>query len=333
MKMNNKKIIVSTLALAMGAALAGSVSGTVAWFQYSTRAQASFIGSTVHCSEALEIAVSKTAATAESTWKTELGYSEIDGGLLDTGKGTAIEPITAGGFEKNAALPSKFYKNPIYQFTDMTKWGEADATNLVKFDLYFHVKDIDEVGTNYLDDHNLYLTNLSIVSLTEANADNTEHNDIYKAIRVHLSATGYEATFAPGEGTSGVVTTATSGNLDLNNDGNADKPVGYEWESVDSEALTYGSGSQTAYGTDHDANFADDTDPSAIGDTTTAPGLIGAIPGNVGGLKVSVTIWLEGWQELAEAANSDAKVWDPAEYIGQKFGVGFRFATELHETH
>ena len=45
MKINNKKIIVSTLALAMGAALAGSISGSVAWYQYSTRASAQIAGS------------------------------------------------------------------------------------------------------------------------------------------------------------------------------------------------------------------------------------------------------------------------------------------------
>ena len=115
MKMNNKKIIVSTLALAMGAALAGSVSGTVAWFQYSTRAQAAYIGATAHCSEALEV---KAVGKESSTWGTDLKAKDV---VAKDGYGTTLEPITTGQLAENVALTKnegegaieKFYKNPI----------------------------------------------------------------------------------------------------------------------------------------------------------------------------------------------------------------------------
>ena len=64
MKINNKKIIVSTLALAMGAALAGSISGTVAWYQYSTRAPAEFLGVAAHCTENIELRIKATGTNA-----------------------------------------------------------------------------------------------------------------------------------------------------------------------------------------------------------------------------------------------------------------------------
>ena len=94
--MKTHKIIISTLALAMGAALAGSVSGTVAWFQYSTRAQAAFIGTTAHCSEALEIKANAVGATASADgFSTELTAAQVATATGIT-SGTAVEPITYG---------------------------------------------------------------------------------------------------------------------------------------------------------------------------------------------------------------------------------------------
>ena len=64
MKISNKKIIVSTLALAMGAALAGSISGSVAWYQYSTRATARMAATSAGTSRNLQIATSQLAKNA-----------------------------------------------------------------------------------------------------------------------------------------------------------------------------------------------------------------------------------------------------------------------------
>ena len=41
---NAKKVVVSVLALAMGAGIAGSISGSIAWYQYSTRTTAQLQG-------------------------------------------------------------------------------------------------------------------------------------------------------------------------------------------------------------------------------------------------------------------------------------------------
>ena len=47
MKKNLSKVIVPTLAIAIGAAIAGSISGTVAWYQYSTRVNVAYLGKQV----------------------------------------------------------------------------------------------------------------------------------------------------------------------------------------------------------------------------------------------------------------------------------------------
>ena len=354
--MNKQKIIVSTLALAMGAALAGSVSGTVAWFQYSTRAQASYIGSSAHCSEALEIkAVGDKSGSEETDWKTELAAADI-AGVLSATNGNKLEPITSGAMDQNVALNKiggdgankndpRFYKNPVYQYEDPTVWGLADKTNYVQFKLEFHVKDIDGASTAaYLDGHNLYLTNLEIVSLANEDGTATSDLDLKKAVRVHISdGDSYNALFALGAGSDSTLTTVTHGNLDLNNDNALDQTAGYEWTSGRT-TLDYGNpthaaspAGQVAYDTAKTTNFASDTNPSTVSSTTVAPGLIGSIAKAEVGITLTVTMWLEGWANLsnkpANNATTGSAVWDPATYVGEHFGVGFRFATELHEAH
>ena len=41
------KIIIPAAMLAVGVALVGSISSTLAWYQYSTKAQAAFIGTSI----------------------------------------------------------------------------------------------------------------------------------------------------------------------------------------------------------------------------------------------------------------------------------------------
>ncbi len=55
MKINSKKAVVATMAIAMAAGIAGSISGTVAWFQYNTRVTTEFTGTTAKCTEFLQV--------------------------------------------------------------------------------------------------------------------------------------------------------------------------------------------------------------------------------------------------------------------------------------
>ncbi|MBQ6730323.1 MAG: hypothetical protein IJR08_00185 [Bacilli bacterium] len=330
MKMNKKKILVSTLALAMGAGLAGSVSGTMAWFQYSTRAQAAYIGSVAHCSEALEI-----SCDGGTSWATDLNST-----VMNTSKvgGTDMEPITAGAIDADDALPTKFYKNPIYQFINEANWGEADSTNYVQFNLKFRVKDVNS-PVGYLSGHHLYLTDLTIANENGA-------TDLYKAVRVHFAVgTSYKLFARNNDLDNANIETSTSGNLDLNNNGRFDKGPGYEWDDRGAD-LVYGTvGTQTALNANKSGVLANDANPRSI---VANSGDLGEITGGESGLAVKVTIWLEGWTKLGNDvagvdANSDgdydddgdtqptnAAKWDAATYINKAFKVGMRFATEVH---
>ena len=71
MKTNSKKkIVVSALAIAMGAALVGSISGSVAWYQYSTRTTASMTATSAGTSRDLQIKLAdvSTPATGEEAY-------------------------------------------------------------------------------------------------------------------------------------------------------------------------------------------------------------------------------------------------------------------------
>ena len=66
MKMSKVKITVGALAVAAVASLVGSVSGTLAWYQYSTRVSAAMIGTAAKCSENLKIRIYDKALDTDS---------------------------------------------------------------------------------------------------------------------------------------------------------------------------------------------------------------------------------------------------------------------------
>ena len=301
----NKKIIVSALALAMGATLAGSISGTVAWYQYSTRAQAAYIGTSVGLSENLEV---KTSA---STWKRELTSTEIDAALGSTG--SEMVPVTTGDLDKDDAVPAAtaFYANPEYGMAGYSTWTNATAANIAQFTLNFHYKKTSASGgTATYEAKKLNLINLTIVDESGA--------DLYKAVRVHFAAGSNYNLFARDSQTDVAspadIDTATYGNLDTGNNGVYDKTEGYEWD--DRDTVVYG-----------------DADTHQIANNAGKTGLafyLGDLPANETGLAVTVTIWLEGWTKLSSipANNADtgtSAIWSPQTYINKAFKVGMRF--------
>ena len=68
----NKKIILAVGSVMTAASLVGSIAGSVAWYQYSTRATMSYTGTSVHNSENIQISLDKT------NWKGDLSISDIN---------------------------------------------------------------------------------------------------------------------------------------------------------------------------------------------------------------------------------------------------------------
>ena len=325
MKMN--KIIIPAAMLAVGVALVGSVSSTLAWYQYSTKAQAAFIGTSVGQSENLEI------QKKDGKWTGNLPSSEVEklAGADVTPKN--LIPVTPGiaaadgNLGKDDALPAVAnFENSIE--TGIEEYGEQRgdvSTNVIQFTLNIHYKQVDQEVSYKA--KTLKLVDLTIMD--NASAPSTKA-DLYKAIRVHISAGDSHRLYANnGKPAEETITTATYGNLDTINNGRDpvsgdpiyDKKQGYEWEAASQENVVYGieNSQQVAYNT----AYADNLNWE-----------IGTLPATEAGLAVTVTIWIEGWQKLSGVPEGNADrngetpesaIWDPQVYSNKKFNVGMRF--------
>lgn len=325
---NTKKIVVSALAVAMGAGLVGSISGTVAWYQYSTRSTVAYTGASAHCSENLQVRIVDTNTTgygADGDWDQDLTTTEIAAYLTaqivsgTTARGNSnLKPITSGALALDA-VPSTFYRNPIYQYESYTTWGTADKTDYVEIPLQFRVVDVDGNSTETLLAKKIYLTDLTIEEKTVTGKAN-----IINALRVGIVGADNSATLSATGADVDVY-----GKLDLNQDDSDDKKPGYDFQTATDDCV-YGDNEKVAksYVYNSSSFVANDADPynisggKVLGTTTTT--------GNM--LSVTVRIWLEGWQKLG-TSGSEKAIWEAASYIGSAFNVGMRFTAEAHTTH
>ena len=318
MKMN--KIIIPAAMLAVGVALVGSVSSTLAWYQYSTKAQAAFIGTSIGKAENLEI------KNSQAKWVSRLEAADVNALASATGQFPSLLPVTPGksvaktGNDEASAIPAKTaFKNGIE--TGVAGYrGEAESANIIQFDLKIRYKQVDSQTPVYLDKY------LKLVDLTIMDNDGNSGSikDLYKTIRVHFAVEGGNNYLFANDNDSNEaeLTTQTYGNLDTDNDGKYDKVLAYEWES--SSYVTYGieNTSEVAYNA-HALNLANN------------PINLGQLAADEEGTTIKVTIWLEGWQKLsgvpsgnldnAGEGNHTSSMWDPAVYKNKKFNVGMRF--------
>ena len=275
MKNSLAKIVVPTLAICLGAALVGSISGTVAWYQYSTRASTAYLGTSAGTSENLRVRIKGTNTDQDDKWTSQLTKEAIQAYL---GADKKVQPITSGNMVKDAALSGTFWKNPVRSFEDQVfdynQWLEADTSMYVEIPLEFCYTEKDGVKDADLKDERLlakdvYLSDLLIQEdyQNDEDQDNLK-KDLSTAIRVHLSAS-YEEE---GEGgqmeakTSNKLisknggTILTAGHLDLDGDGEMDKvnvgsDAGAKYgfgKDTAAEVVTYGSGVQTSFSNKYD---------------------------------------------------------------------------------
>lgn len=326
MKTNKGKLLVLALSATAFLSLAGSITGTVAWYQYSTRATAGIMGSSKSVTENLQI------STDGEHWGSDLKSDAILAAARKKANNqdaaSAITPITSGNMDKDGTL--KLYDAPQYQYgagSYDNNWHTANIKNYLQFDLYFQfIKKVDG-KTNYIQ-RDVKLTDLSITSLGTAKDAGTDV--LAKAMRVHFSSKSATNAGINSLASKDGDTTTTEGKLDLNNDGNLDTSDKYEWEK-ENEIINYGTGSQTAYSADDKTgtallaatdNKGDLTGGKTIATTLTKKELDKT---ETDTSKVTVTIWFEGWQKLTDKENVTA-MWtydlikDTTFRIGMQFG-------------
>ena len=318
----NKQIIVPSLALLIGASLAGSISSTVAWYQYAVKAQAAYVGTTSHCSKLLSI-----SADNGSSWHNSIGSSAF--------QEVSFAPITTGEQAKNEAL-SQFYAQPNFRQGLYANWFSASATTYAQYTILVKVNDVNTGSPQLAND--VYLTDLVI-------EDADEDLDLSKAVRVHIATTWGNNNHKYFLFAKSVTSTDVGGYLDINNDHKIDT-YGYEWGE---ENVLYGGGTveagvltplkQTSY-LCNDPNviatqnskgeITEDTNTKAIGQTSATANDY---------LRVDVTIWLEGWALLKQPetnnidSTDNARVWKSDTYTSQDFHVGLEFGVKLHSSN
>ncbi|MBR1847071.1 MAG: hypothetical protein IJ787_05095 [Bacilli bacterium] len=340
MKINKAKLLVGTLAIAAVAATVGSISGTVAWFQYSTRVTAAYHGAAAHCTENLEIRI-RSSDNEIGKWQHDLttaqiaAYLEAAAGAGGAGRTVAtntLRPVTSGELAADS-VASTLYKNPIYQYPTMSDWGTASATeDYILLPLELRVADVDGDNTADYLEKKIWVSDVTIqAQATKSPYDASAHTDLSSAIRVGVSAGQNEAaktayTTFSSNGSEVVV----AGALDLNGDTVDDKKPGYDFESA-KDTIQYGyesgeadshkalSTSAAAKATTGKKGVADDSNPhtivaTEIGSTTATKNL-----------EVDVLIYLEGWTQI-----SDSAIWDITKADGAQFNVGIRFSAETH---
>ena len=226
-----KKIIIPSFALLIGGSLAASLTSTVAWFQYATRAKVAYVGALSHCSKLLKISVD-----GGYHWGND--YYQED--MVNHISGNHLLPITTGPQAKNGDLTYyqvqsnnqtnnyvKFYSQPdMGRGGDYTSWSAANHNSYAQFEILVRVNDVDGNTPGALLENDVYLSSLVI----DDDLTNGVNSDLSDSVRVHLAVTdATDATrcflFARGRGNdlTADITTSTSGCLDLNSDGALDR--------------------------------------------------------------------------------------------------------------
>ena len=323
----NKKITVVSLSTVLGLGLVGSITGAVAWYQYSTRTTSSIIGTSTGNGGTLQIKANG------GSWKRDLVTADA---IAATNGFTAFQPVTFGETAKNAALPENAYKQPVRSVADMTKWaaatgGNANTNDYLQYTINLQALQLNG-NANERVEKAVYITDFVIKDHNTSDA-----LDISDAVRIHFAVTDAKGTrnFLISKSALPEGGLATHGNLDLDGDGELDKADRYEFDAATS-LIDYGKNTadgatnvQTSYAMselvatkDDNGNIAANQDSKIIAYTPSKTATVETT--------IVVTIWNEGWQKFAnDTANSDA-MWDPAKRNNAQFDIGFTFDVGDH---
>ena len=364
MKIKKKSIIIPAFALLIGASLAGSISGTVAWYQYSTRVNAAYVGVSGGTSGNLQIKL------GDGEWGTRLTKEQIATYIASSDYGSAVQPITSGSMVKDGAIPANFYLNPVYGQGDAyaENWMKASKGNYIVLPLQLRYVERDGTKENSVDAKNVakevYLSDL-LIQDDAANAA----EDLSDAIRFHINAYADADALVPANHVNRLIskkggTTVTNGKLDLDGDGvldftyDSDK---YGFGGDTKTDIVYGAGVQQSFssynvnktnvsyynadgtvgGSDENVysmvaksvgNSMDLDNDSKLYDTGKSKSIGSTVASETEFLHVNITIWVEGWQTLEVENPSSHEIEHKAiwseDYLKSKFNVGFEFAVD-----
>lgn len=326
-----KKIIVSALTLIAGFSLVGSITSTIAWYQYSTKTTAALVGVAGGSKGNLQMRIKKANQADDEGWTTKITKEEMATYL----GAKTIVPVTGGIEDRNDPAPAKLYCNPLYGYAAQTSWKQAVAANYIAIPLELRFHEVNASGEANLA-KDIYLSDLFLAQ----DEGDTTHEDISSAVRFHVAAYS-----DPADKTNRLISKNggsidTWGTLDLNGDSEVDKTY---TKKSDKYGFTGGEGTEIKYGfvegndiTNKQTSYSATTNGTlpiladiANGVNKTSSTLLGTtLVDDDAFLSVDITIWVEGWQKLPEG-NGGKAIWDVADFAGAKFDVGFEFEADL----
>ena len=342
----NKKIMIPLFATVLGLSVVGSIGGAVAWYQFNSRVTTSFVGVSAADSGVLQI------STDGQKW----GRDVYETGSYNDNR---LTPCTFGyaGVDKNSALPQDAHCRPEAGVKDMGEWSNArKGYEYLQYDIYLKAQRTSGSTTTQTSEK-VYLSEMFLDSLVSGKPE------IAKALRVHLAVYDHPTNadtlnrkfLISREG----LDVNLYGYLDLDNNGELDREHGWAWNTTDkvnvenalsnNPLIEYGVGNgvqkswaittskslaELEAGTATDNNFilapraSADTEHHKKGDLyhTIDEGddanLICKTSASRA-VKITVTVWLEGWSllkgtqkyEVAGTQPADAEAFAAGEYF------------------
>ena len=270
MKKGLHRIVIPTLSICLGAAIVGSISGTVAWYQYSTRVSAAYLGTSAGTAGNLKLRIKGTNTDTDDKWTTSLTHDAISDYLAHEGIGQEILPITGGNIGEDDAIKTYnaaadpdndpadmkplFYKNPVRSYTENVPYGDswikADESMYVQIPLELCFIEYDgkpTSSTNNVDKEYLkkdvYISDLLIKEDYQNTAGDNNFVDLSSAVRVHVSSSYKE------EDDQGQLVSKTKDKLISKNGGTVLTRGYLDLDGIDGDdTVTTGSDSGAAYG-------------------------------------------------------------------------------------
>ena len=263
-KFNPAKLLFGFLGLATFASLVGTVSGSLAWYAYSTRASLSYTGTSVERTAQLQIGVvssvqidySGTSMAEDETLRGAGEYyyfAPIGVGLSSSVINTYLEkngyatnyliPTTSGAYTRGDAFSLK--KAPNIDTGFIKNDALAPQTNYASIKFVFRIAESAySATTGYVGNQDIWLTD----STTQASAGNS--TNVYKALRIYInrddSQYADDFIFNPSSASASAGQTKVGGLLDIGGDGYYD--YGATGEILYGECDDYNVGkSDTAY--------------------------------------------------------------------------------------
>lgn len=270
MKINKVKFVVTALSICSAAALVGSISSTIAWYQFSTRISAVFLGASTGKNANLKLRIKGT-----NGWTSDLTYRDVNNYLSSINKGQDVVPITSGvmGADDPIKVDDQgkmiFYDNPDEDHVervayDNASWRRANDSMYVSIPLEISYIENTDAGNKHIE-KDVYISNLTIQEdIRNKSNSNDVKGDLSTAVRVHISAyqsndpqnTAFNRLISKNGGTI-----LTEGHLDLDGDGDLDEFIeghtgpDYNFptdQQIERHYITYGEGLQTSYSNEYD---------------------------------------------------------------------------------